>query len=64
LLTICLERIVVASLASGKPLPAAYHRLFPIRLPLGWPAFAKLIAVLLQSPREWDWHIDWYIICI
>jgi uncharacterized membrane protein len=40
-----LKQIVAASLLSGKPLPASYHRLFRVWFLLGWPAFTGLVAV-------------------
>jgi uncharacterized membrane protein len=40
-----LKKILQASVESGSPLPAHYHRLFRIWFLLGWPAFIGLVIV-------------------
>ncbi|MGF3026380.1 DUF2269 family protein [Methylobacterium aquaticum] len=35
-----------AAAAEGRPLPAAYDRLFRIWFACGWPAFAAMLAIL------------------
>jgi uncharacterized membrane protein len=40
-----LKQMVLSSLASGRPLPHHYRRLFLTWFVLGWPAFIGLVAV-------------------